>query len=165
MAGIKEAVCNTEVVRSLNFYGMKAYKLPDVLGSRFTANKPYDIIACSTKGRFIAIEGKLIKKWQGVSRTIFQDHQPIELDGVLKRNGRAFLFLYVRIKADKKTGQKRVCKLVVFDWEKHREAIMTEGYGVALLRSQSVGDWYDPVKFSGQEKLIWPLKTLLKSKV
>lgn len=158
---MKEAVGNTEAVRSLKHYGWKAYKLPDVLGGRFTQNKPYDIIACSKKGRYVAIEGKLIKKWEGLTRNAFRDHQPIELDKVVKNNGRAFVFLYVRINADKKKGQKRVCKLVVFDWKVHRKAIMTEGYGVALMRSQSVGVWLDPEK-DDEGKIIWPLKTLLK---
>jgi hypothetical protein len=159
---MKESVGNTEVVRSLRFYKWRAHKLPDVLGSRFTDNKPYDIVACSPKGRFVAIEGKLTKKWEGFSGRKLRPHQVIELDGVAKKcQGRAFVFLYVRINADRKTGQKRVCKLVVFDWKKHRAALMGKGYGVALMRSQAVGVWFDPIK-DDQGKLVWPIKKLLK---
>jgi len=154
----KEAHGNTEVVNSFKHFGFKAYKIPDIRGSRFTANKPYDIVACSKKGRYIAVEGKLIKKWQGITKNVFQPHQPIELDAIVKRNGRAFLFVYIRINACK--GHKRVCKLVIFDWAVHRKDIMCKGIGVTLMRSQSIGTWLDPFK-DKNDKIIWPLKNLL----
>lgn len=158
---MKENVGNTEVVRSLKHIGWGAYKLSDVRGSRFTETKPCDIIACSPKGRYVSIEGKLIKKWEGFNARKLRPNQIAELNGTaFKRKGRAFVFLYVRINADKSKGQKRVCKLVVFDWKKHRQVLMGKGYGVQELRAQKVGVWLDPDK-DDQGKLLWPLKKLL----
>lgn len=157
---MNENNCNSEVVRSLRFYRYRAYKIPDVLGSRFTDNKPYDIVTCSRKGRYVAIEGKLTKKWEGFSIRKLRPHQVIELDGVVRNNGRAFVFLYIRIPPDKQKGTKRVTKLVVFDWKIHKKGIK-KGYGVALMRSQAVGVWLDPGK-DDKGKILWPLKNLLK---
>lgn len=157
---MKENPCNTESVRSLKHYGFGAYKLSDVRGSRFTETKPCDIIACSPKGRYVAIEGKLIKKWEGFSARALRPNQIAHLDATcFKRGGRAFVFLYVRIAPDRKNSVKRVCKLVVFDWKKYRETIH-EGIGVRELKDQTYGVWLDPSK-DKQNKLIWPLKRLM----
>lgn len=159
---MKENHCNTEVVRSLKHYGWGAYKLSDVRGARFTETKPCDIIACSPKGRYVAIEGKLIKKWQGFSAKALRPNQIAHLDQTcIKRQGRAFVFLYVRINPDKQKGTKRECWLVAFDWKKHREALMGKGYGVNQLRNLEVGLWWKPIK-DKQGKILWPLKKLLQ---
>lgn len=163
MSGIKEVTGNTEAVRSLKHYGYGAYKIADVRGSRFMENKPCDIIASSPKGRSIYIEGKMSKKWEGFSSKKLRPHQVIELtNNCFKRKGRSFVFLYVRIKADKNKGIERVCKLVVFDWKVHRNRL-TKGYTVKQMRSQSVGVWLDPLK-DDKGKIIWPLKKLLSLK-
>lgn len=161
---MKEAVGNTEVVRSLKHFKWKAYKIPDVRGSRFIQNKPCDIIACSPKGRYVAIEGKMIKKWEGFSSKKLRPHQVIELNDIcFKRQGRAFIFLYVRVQGDPSKGLKRATKLVIFDWKTHRDALSGKGYGVNQLRNMSVGVWLDPQK-DEQGKIIWPLKNLLNLK-
>lgn len=158
---MKENIGNTEVVRSLRHYKWGATKLSDVRGSRFTETKPCDIIACSPKGRYVSIEGKMIKKWEGFSAKKLRPNQIAELNGTtFKRKGRAFVFLYIRIKADRSKGQKRVCKLVVFDWKVHREVLMGKGYGVNELRAQEVGTWLDPLQ-DNQGKVLWPLKNLM----
>lgn len=158
---MKEATGNSEVVKSLRKIGWGATKLSDVRGSRFTDSKPCDILACSPKGRYVAIEGKMIKKWGGFNTKTLRQNQIDELNNTcLKRQGRAFVFLYVRINANPSKGLKRVCKLVIFDWKKHRKALEGKGYGVAQLRSQSVGVWLDPSR-DEDGKTIWNLKKLL----
>jgi hypothetical protein len=158
---MKEALGNTEAVRSLKHYGWGAYKLSDVRGSRFTETKPCDVIACSPKGRYVAIEGKMIKRWEGLSKDALRPNQVIELDGAsIRRKGRSFVFLYLRIKADPKKGLKRVLKLVVLDWNTYRDQLLTVGIPVSALRDQSIGVWLDPLS-DRDGKIIWPIKNLL----
>lgn len=158
---MKENIGNTEAVRSFKYFGWGAYKLSDVRGSRFTETKPCDVIACSPKGRYVAVEGKMIKMWEGLSKNALRPNQVIELDGAsIKRRGRAFVFLYIRIKADRAKGTKRVCKLVVLDWNTYREKLLTQGISVKEIREQSIGVWLDPLK-DKDDKLIWPVKNLL----
>jgi len=159
---INEAVGNTEAVRSLHHIGWGAYKIPDTMGSRFTSDKPCDIIACSPKGRYVAIEGKMIKKWCSFNAKVLRPNQIFELDrATLKCKGRAFVFLYVRIQADKEKGTQRVHKLCVFDWKLHRGSLINKGYSIEAIKTQSVGVWFDPIK-NKNGKTIYNLRKLLK---
>lgn len=157
---VKESIANTEVVRSLKHYGFSAHKLSDVMGSRFTSSKPCDIIAQSPKGRYIAIEGKMMTKLSNFNEAWLRPNQVIALDACVRLKGRAFVFLYVRVRGDREKGTSGICKLVVLDWKIHREALKGKGYGVDLIRAQSVGVWLDPLH-DEDKKIIWPLKNLL----
>jgi hypothetical protein len=138
-SSIVERVGNTEAVRSFRKFGWGAYKISDVQGSRFTETKPCDIIAQSPKGLYVAVEGKMIKKWAKVSAKLFRPNQIEELDGACKRNGKAFLFVYVRIQPNKEKNIERVHALLVFDWKKYRNRLMTVGIGAKELRERLHG--------------------------
>jgi len=157
---VKESTGNTETMRSLKHYGFGAHKLSDVRGSRFVENKPCDIIAQSPKGRYIAIEGKMMTKLSNFNEAWLRPNQVIALNDCLRRKGRAFVFLYVRVRGDRENGTKAIVKLCVLDWKIHREALKGKGYGVDLIRAQSVGVWLDPTH-DEDKKIIWPIKKLL----
>lgn len=157
---MKESQCNTDAVRSLKHYGWGADKISDVMGSRFTAKKPCDIIACSPKGRYVAIESKLMKRWAKFSFDLLRPNQVEHLSKTaLKRQGRAFVFLFVEIPRNPKTGEKRIYKLCVLDWVKYHKQIMSNSIGADDLKGQKVGKWFEPQKVNG--KVIFPLKKLL----
>lgn len=153
----KESEGNTITVRSLRQFGFFAYKISDVQGTRFTETKPCDIIACSPNGTFIAIEGKLFKKWQKLDKDVLRPNQIKALDEIsYKRNGRAFVFLYVSIKSTKKT--KGFEGLVVFEWRKHRDVILSPGgipptdlrnhaYGVKVLPYKVGSQTFYPITY------------------
>lgn len=141
---MKETNGNTNAVRSLRHYGYFAYKISDVQGSRFTETKPCDIIVCSPKGRFGAIEGKIMKRWATFNKKVLRPNQIMALDAVSKkRQGRAWIFLYVHIKAK---GHRPLHRLVVLDWTIFRPLIMGQGIGVQQLRAQTIGIWLTPMK-------------------
>ena len=159
---MKEKDFNTEIVRTgkrLNYF---AYKLGDMVpggGSRFIPEKPCDIIMCSKKGRFIAIESKQIKKWQSLKKSMLRENQITALNKVVKNNGLAFLFLNVRISRSKGQPSQNWC--VIFNWAKHGENILSNKYTVDLLKSQKVGVWRSPFK-DEENKIVWDLKGLTK---
>lgn len=138
-SSIVERVGNTEAVRSFRRFGWGAYKISDVQGMRFTETKPCDIIAQAPNGLYVAVEGKMIKKWSKISGDLFRPNQIEELDGAIKRKGRAFFFLYVRIQPIKEKGVERVHALVVFDWKKYRKRLFTKGISGAELRERTHG--------------------------
>lgn len=161
---MKESEGNTEAVRSLKHYGFGAYKLSDVRGARFTETKPCDIIAQSPKGRYIAIEGKVMNEWSNFNDKWLRPNQAIALDDAcINRPGRAFIFLYVRIKANKAKKTKRVSKLLVLDWNTYRETLQGKGIGVDQMRAQSVGVWLD-IQKDDEGKNIYNLKKLMSFK-
>lgn len=139
-SSINEALGNRNAVRSLRHFGYRAHKISDVMGSSFTDKKPYDIFACSPKGRSIAIEGKLMKKWGKLNHKVFQAQQLIELDGnCLKCEGRSFVFLYVII--------DKFHQLCVLDWKKYHKRIKSdEGITIDELRDMKVGKWYGVIQ-------------------
>jgi len=156
-----ERELNTEIVRSLKYYNFFAYKISDVMGSRFTETKPCDILACSPHGEFIAIESKLMKKWQGFNKNVLRENQIQTLNRIIRNSGRAFVFLGVSIKADKKKGIQKESWLIIFDWAIHKKAIMGKGYSPNDLREGLVGDWRTNSKNS-EGKIIWDIETLLE---
>lgn len=161
-SSITEAVGNTEAVRSFHHYGFGAYKISDVQGSRFTETKPCDILVCSPKGRYIAVEGKMIKKWCSFGGNVLRPNQIFELEGTsIKRKGRAFIFLYVRIPPNKIKGTKRVHKLVVFDWAKYRKIFMGRGISIEDMRNKKYGVWIDPFK-RPDGKIIYDIRKIFK---
>lgn len=154
---MKEAEFNSEVVRSLKHLGYFAYKISDVMGSRFTPEKPCDILACDLKGRFIAIESKQIKSWKSLTGKMLRDNQIVTLDKSVKITGRAYVLLNIRIHDVKNKRRENWC--VVFDWSIHRESIMNNKYTAKVLQDGYVGEWLLPSK-DDEGKIIWPLKNL-----
>lgn len=157
---MKESQCNTETVRSLKHLGWGAYKISDVQGKRFTEEKPCDTIACSPKGRHTMIEGKLIKAWCSLNERSLKlrPNQVFALtNNCVKRKGRSFLFIFVKIPPSK--SHKGLYKLLVLDWAHHRQAITGDGIPIDLVRSQAIGTWLDPFKRDGKTE--WPLERLL----
>lgn len=155
---MKESHFNTEVVNSLKHFGYFAYKLGDQVptpGSRFIPEKPCDIVSCSPRGVFIAIESKQLKKWASLNHKILRQNQVDALDKVVKRKGKAFLFLNIRVNKPK---LENWC--VVFNWKEHRENIMSNKYTIDVLRDGYVGVWKTPFKID--KKILWDLSDLMK---
>lgn len=165
-----EADFNTEIINSLKWHGYYAYKIPDMPNAarrviRFIPVKPCDVIACTPGGRFIGIEGKLIKKWQGMHVGMIRESQVNALDEMVKRNARAFIFVGVRIEAQKLKNIKKEISCVIFEWTKHRDNLLEGNYNVKNIRAKSVGVWIDseltdqltPAK---TKKRLWDLKPL-----
>ncbi len=117
---MKETQTNSEIMRSLKHQNIWCYKIADSptswtqAATRFTPSKPCDILACH-RGKFLAIEGKLIKKWKAFGLRDLRDSQIKGLTEVVKAGGRAFVFLVVRIPAIA-GKQKRVNRLIAFDF-------------------------------------------------
>lgn len=138
---MREVVFNTEVVNSLKSAGVWAHKIGDApifsgMKTRFTPEKPCDIVACSESGRFIGIEGKQFKKWQGFYKSVLRDNQIEALDDFAhKRKGRAYVFLNIRIASP----QENWC--VIFDWKEYRDRILTDGFTIKEIKAKSVGIW------------------------
>jgi len=154
-SSINESQGNTSALRSLHYYGFGAHKLSDVMGKRFTDVKPCDIIAGSPKGRYIAIEGKIIKKWCGFNSKVLRPQQRAELDrATFKTEGRAFIFLYVRI--------EKIHFLVVFDWKKYR-SILDKGIHIDHMKKKMFGVWLPPKK-DKKGKVIYNIKNLLSKR-
>ena len=124
---MREAQFNSEVMKSLKSHGYWCYKIPDSPASwtmdrtRFTADKPFDIVACTYGGQMIAIEGKQTKKFESFGLKNMRDSQIENLEKVHKLGGKALVFLNVRIKPDKSKGQKRVDRLIPFEWTEIRD--------------------------------------------
>lgn len=149
---MKESNFNTEVVRSLRYYGWLAHKLSDVRGTRFTGEKPCDILACSPSGCFVAIESKQMKKYERLKVGALRPNQIATLDKAIENNGRAFLLVNVRI-----PRVHNVC--VALDWNEHRDAIVEGWYDADWFRE----DYYFSIGHAtdGGKKLIWLLSNLL----
>jgi hypothetical protein len=112
---MKEAIFNTEIVRSVNGMDGWAYKIPDMphfAGSlfRFDKEKPFDIVACLFGGEFIAIEGKQMKKYQAFGHRHMRDCQIKALDVIGRLGGAAYVFLNIRQKTP------YINRLIVFEW-------------------------------------------------
>lgn len=115
---MKEAVFNTEIVRSLKEAGWFAHKLTDmpmVPGLRFQSDKPCDILSV-VHGVAVAIESKQFKKFQGFSIRYLRDNQVESLDQIQKSGGRSYVFLNIRI-PNIKGVQKRENRCYIIDWE------------------------------------------------
>jgi len=154
-SSVNESQGNTAALRSLHHYNFGAHKLSDVMGKRFTDPKPCDIIASSPKGRYIAIEGKIIKKWGKFTSKVLRPQQRSELDrATFKTEGRAFIFLYVRI--------EKVHYLVLFDWKKHR-SILDEGISIEQMKAKTFGVWLPPKK-DENGKVIYNIKNMLSER-
>lgn len=117
---MKEAVFNTEIVNSIKTHWF-VHKLSDSIAvpgvTRFIGEKPCDTIAF-IYGRGVGIEGKMLKKWKGISIKLFRENQIEALDEMLMAHGRAFAFINVRIAANAVTGTKHENRLIIIDWEK-----------------------------------------------
>jgi hypothetical protein len=126
---MKETQFNTEVMNSLKDLGVWCYKIADSPTSwtsaltRFTPEKPSDILACY-KSKFVAIEGKQIKKFKAFGIGDMRPSQIRNMDEIVtpKVGGRAFVFLNIRIKAVKGTT-KQENRLLILDWAEWRERL------------------------------------------
>lgn len=121
---MRESVFNAELISSLNHWGAWAYKIQDLpasitMGLRYVPEKPCDIIG-AYRGKFFAIEGKQMKKFEAFGMRHMQSSQIKHLNKIVDTGSRGFVFLNIRIGAVK--GQtKRVNRLVIFDWKKFRD--------------------------------------------
>jgi len=112
---MKEAVFNSEVVRSLNEVELCwAYKIPDMphfAGAhfRFDREKPFDIV-CFHDGDGVAIEGKQLKKYQAFGHRHMRECQIEALDRIIETGSRAMVFLNIRQKTP------YINRLIVFEW-------------------------------------------------
>jgi hypothetical protein len=120
---MKEAKFNTEVKNSVIASGGWAYKIADmprIAGLRFNPEKPCDTLA-SINGKFVAIEGKMFKKWEALGLRHFQDSQIREMDALNENgNDNCFVFLNIRISGDKDAGIKRENRCIIFRWSELR---------------------------------------------
>ncbi len=132
---MKEKEVNTEIRKSFEHFGAFAYKIPDLpigihdrrRGIRFNPSKPFDIVVCY-KGIFIAVETKLLRKFEAFGLRQIRDNQREALDKVSqKAGGYAFIFLNVRIPPDKAKGQKTVNRLYTFHWPTWKALWETNG--------------------------------------
>lgn len=117
---MKEAFFSTETIRSIRHFGGWGYKIPDapitkeiLKITRFTNAKPCDIVACFD-GKFVAVETKQFKKWKALSRHDFRPEQIEGMTNIVANNGRAFVFLNIRIS---EKGQPYENRLIIFDWK------------------------------------------------
>lgn len=120
---MRESFFNTEVVKSLNDAGAWAYKISDVLGSRFTADKPFDIFGCYN-GIAFAIESKQIKEWKAFGSRYLRDSQVEHLQKVEDAGGRSYVFLNVRIKANKAEKIKQQNLLLIFKFSDLKSGVV-----------------------------------------
>jgi len=112
---MKEKNFNTEVKNSFIAHGHWAYKIPDfpqamVTGARFNPIKPFDIMAV-VHGYGVAVESKMLKKYEAFGGRHLREEQIQALDDVKKSDGRPFVFLNIR-----QPSPNRLNRLIVFDW-------------------------------------------------
>jgi hypothetical protein len=144
---MRETNFNTEVMNSLKKFGAWAYKIADsptswtMAATRFTPEKPCDIIACYD-GKFLAIEGKQIKKFKAFGMSDMRPAQIKNLTEVIERGGRAFIFLNVRIPAIK-GKQKRENRLLIFDWAMWKDRLERESIKKGELE---ISPYYSTIK-------------------
>lgn len=136
---MRESNFNTEIVRSLKALKIWSYKIADsptswtMKATRFTPDKPCDIIAC-VDGRFVAIESKQIKKFEAFGMRHLRDVQIANLDHVERCGGRSFVFLNIRIKAVKgKTKHEN--RLIIFPWDEFKALCMEGSIGKGALET------------------------------
>jgi len=119
---MKEAHVNTEWKNSLKAYGAWAYKIADMphftgMKTRFDVEKPCDIVG-GYKGIFFGIEGKMIKKYESFGLKNMRPSQIKNLNEMVTKGNRAFVFLNIRILPDQTRGIRRMNRLLIFDWAK-----------------------------------------------
>lgn len=120
---MKEAVFNTEISRSINSQGGWYYKVADsptswtMKQTRYTPVKPCDGFGMY-QGIGFLVECKQIKKWQSLSLKAFRQNQIESLSRFYELGGKSFVFLNIRISANKSLGQKRENRCLIFEWEK-----------------------------------------------
>lgn len=145
---MKEAIFSTEIVRSIRHHGGWAFKIPDMpitkellKITRFTNAKPCDIVS-TFNGQFVAIETKQFKKWEALGVRHFRPEQLSGMTDIVANGGRAFVFLNIRIKADKIKKLMAVNRLLVFDWSTWGPRIMKRSIFAESLRQRP---HYDPM--------------------
>lgn len=117
---MKERQFVTELKHSFQKHDAHFHKIIDMphftgQRTRFDIKKPFDILI-AYKGTPIAIEAKIIKKYQAFGAQI-KKHQKEALTEYSK-HGHAFIFLNVRI--PRKTNH-----LIIFDWAQYSEIFKT----------------------------------------
>ena len=127
---MKESNFTSEVMESLRQRGVWCYKIADSPASwtkgitRFTPEKPCDIVAC-VGGKFISIECKQLKKFEAFGRTQIRESQIQAANDIVRAGGKAFIFLNIRIKAVSGL-RKHVNRLIIFDWGGSGELLSTD---------------------------------------
>lgn len=163
---MREATFNTELVRSLKFWGAWAYKIPDIptsrlVGMRYTPDKPCDVIGAYSN-YFFAIESKQMKKFEAFGMRFIRESQAKELNLMTSKGNQAFIFLNIRIKAIK-GGAKRENRLIIFKWTDFRDR--TKSYTAKELKTLPyVG--YQSIKknkFDPDTEIMYDLKPFLVS--
>lgn len=135
------------MVKSLKSAGFWAYKIADSPASwtasvtRFTPEKPADIIACTKSGRFMLIESKQFKKWQGFYQTAMRDNQMKALDDTTAMGGKGYVFVNIRIAKEKAKGIALENWVVIFSWERFGQRIRNEGFTIKEMKEKSFGIW------------------------
>ena len=146
---MKEATFSSELMESLRLMGAWCYKIADSPASwtkgitRFTPEKPCDIIAC-LGGTMIGIECKQLKKFQAFGRTQMRDSQVKALGEIVAAGGKGYVFLNIRIKAIK-GKQKPENRLIVFDWAKWGERLS----GNDTIKQKDLMAWTHATGFKG----------------
>jgi penicillin-binding protein-related factor A (putative recombinase) len=118
----EKQVC-TEITKSFFQHGHYAYKIKDPNYQeimRGAEKRPFDIVAFVNEFG-LAIEVKLIKKWQKFSPIMFKEHQFYHLDKIKNQGGLAYVFLNIRIPELKEN------RLIIFDWHKWGEVLKKTG--------------------------------------
>ena len=111
-------IVSSELVPAFNKRGCYAYKIPDPPSAfggshtRFTKKRPYDFVAC-IGGKYMAGEAKLIKKMGAFGWGHLKEHQQEGLQSVIDNgDGKSYVFLIIRQKADSANGIKMINKLL-----------------------------------------------------
>lgn len=130
---MREAQFNSEVVKSLKHWGAWAWKIPDMPVSmlqalRFSPDHPCDIVA-AYQGRFLGIEGKMLKKYEAFGIRHLRPAQIRELDSMVDTGNDAYIFLNIRITAPREN------KLIILPWKEWRDALHTASIKAEELRA------------------------------
>lgn len=113
----KESQFLTELRKSLEREGVFFHKITDLPQSwtrntlRFDKPKPFDAFA-SIWGTAVAIEAKVIPKYQAFGLGQLRDSQMRGLQAMTDSGGKAFVFLNVR-----GNGRGRLNRVIIFNWE------------------------------------------------
>lgn len=118
-----------ELQDTLEAMGAWSYKIPDIplsmiKGMKFNPMRPFDLAVCY-RGRFIAIECKQIKTWRKFGRDDIRLSQYLNLAGVAKNGGTAYVALNVRTETEN--------RLILFEWKEWNEKLR-KGIGTKELK-------------------------------
>ena len=112
----------SELKRSFDAYDCWYYKIPDApINMRFQIEKPFDSILVRD-GKFIAIEGKALKKFEAFGMRHLRPSQIKNLEAITKQGARGYVFLNIRVSSNPVEGVKRENRLLIWEWEEFKRA-------------------------------------------